>query len=485
MEGKSRSMVTFRPLLIFLSLWAITWHVGPWGMPDRVSHRVFAVLLCILFVWTASAIVRVRTIRGLAGTRADFVCTLAWLDRGKRAIFFLTCLLFVWIIVGLGWPSVVRVAWRLDRVPLFDELVIISPLVMGLVGSSLILRLAEDSAAWKLHRLRYPLTDWLEWNPRILSAVRAEHAPWILITLFVLFTSDVVGWIEPWSAEAASWIGLFMMGTFTLAGLPLVLRLSLPLERFPDGRLRSVLDRWAEIRRAPLRDILIWQSPQDVANAALTGAWARFRYVLLSRSLVDHLLPAQLLGVFGHEVGHARHRHLWHLLGVVMMMVASALLLAKSIATQARGQLPPPWSDLEQELILAGTAFVVALPLYLLIGWMSRQFEFQADLEGCRAASVGIARIDGRLPSSDQATEILPEGVRVFGSGLERVAIYNGMDPDRWSWRGGRLRDRILFLQKVEADGRIGADFDRRLLRRLQLIYVSLGIVLALSFCLL
>jgi Zn-dependent protease with chaperone function len=478
-------MVTIRPLLIFLSLLAVYSTADPVVPPVKGSHRLLVALISILLVWTASAIVRVRTIRGLSGTRKDFVATLWWLRQSKRFLLCLACGLFGWLVWGLAWPSVVRDDVGLGWVPFVDELLILMPLLLMLVGSSLILRMAEEAADWKVHRLRFPLTDWLEWNPKIWGSVRAEHGPWILSTLFIVAVYDVAGWFERASLLVSALVALVLMAMFSLVGFPLILRVSLMLERFPAGRLRTALDQWAASQRIGVSEIFLWDPSAEVANAALTGVLPWARYVFLSRSIVEQLFPVQLLGVFGHEVGHARHHHLGHLLGVVVGGVTCSLLVSyRLVRLWLDGE--PAWARWEQEAILLVTGLLAGPILFVVVGWLSRRFEHQADLDGCRAASVGIAGLESGPPPSGKeaalALEPTREGVAIFGSSLERVAIFNGMDPDRWSWRGGRLGDRVRFLERVSANPGLAREFDQRLGRSLMFIHGGLwGLLVALA----
>jgi Zn-dependent protease with chaperone function len=468
-EPGARPMVMIRPLLIFFALVAVSGPTDAFPMPAQPLHVLWAAGVYVFFVWTATAILRIRTLRGLAGTRTDFVRTLRELSIGKSAIFWLACLLYGWMILGMNWPRVVREWIGLERVPLLDELFILAPLAAALVGSTAILRLAEEAAEWKLHRLRFPLTDWLPWNPSIRNHLRSEHGPWLIITFFLFLVNETVRWAGL-SESASVALGMVMVGLFSLVGISWILRATLPLEPFPAGRLREALTRLARLRQVGLREVYLWNAPHEVANAAITGVFPRSRFVILSRALVNMVSPSELLSIFGHEVGHAKGGHLWILFASATLTVAGSFLAVTFFGWGRGGPVP---ADLLEIPLAVGLACPL---LYLMIGWLSRQFEHQADLEGCRAASVGLDLLmrEGSGPSS--SVPLTPAGVQVFGSALERVAIFNGIDPDRWTWRGGRLRDRIRFLQRVEVNPSLGAHFDRRLTRQVTGLLLTLSI---------
>ncbi len=92
----------------------------------------------------------------------------------------------------------------------------------------------------------------------------------------------------------------------------------------------------------------------------------------------------------------------------------------------------------------------------LIFGVLSRRFERQADVFGCRAVScgrvdcpphpdlyskAGVGAVDGPL---------CPVGIRIFANALMNVALLNGMEPAARSWRHGSINRRIAFLEGLE-----------------------------------
>ncbi len=472
-------MEMIRPLLIFISLTAISLPTIHLAEPALLRHRLLAAFSYVLLVWLATGILRVRTLRNISGTRADFVRAWRELRWGRRVLFWSALILYGCLILIIDWPSAVRSQLVPANLPLVDELLIWLPMMAALIGSSWVLHLAEQAAEWKWHRLKFPLTDCLPWNPSTPAAVRSEHGPWVLITLLLGIVQEIVGWLEPISEPGAALAGLVMVGVFSLIGLPWILRFSLPLERFADGRLRLVLERWATSQKVGLQEIFVWNTAHDVANAAVTGAWSGSRYILLSRSLVDNTSPAELLGIFGHEVGHAKHGHLPRLFRATLLLVViswcAGLKLAQPLIRSLARLGIETNAEIEIQLLL--TLLISAPAILILLGWMSRLFELQADREGCRSASVGLDRLASDQEMIPREVIPTPTGIQIFGSGLERVAIYNGIDPDRWTWRGGRLRDRIRQLQSLELDPSQSATLDAQALRQFRWVEISLALV--------
>jgi STE24 endopeptidase len=132
-------------------------------------------------------------------------------------------------------------------------------------------------------------------------------------------------------------------------------------------------------------------------------------------------------------------------------------------------------------MALQAAAALVSFGLYFLLifGHVSRRFERQADVFGCRAVSCGRAAcpphadIDhgpGPIPSP---VALCPVGIRIFANALANVAALNGMEPEARSWRHGSIARRIAFLEGLE--GRPEAE------RRFQLGVSRLRLALGLG----
>jgi Zn-dependent protease with chaperone function len=277
---------------------------------------------------------------------------------------------------------------------------------------------------------------------------------------------------------------LMMVGIVALAVAlaPLGLRLMLGLRPLPLGPLRDRLSSAGRRLKVRYADILLWDTRGGVANAMLAGALPWFRYILLSDRLLAELTPDEVEAVFGHEVGHVKHRHMaFYLLFFFMSLLALAGLWSAAsdlilgpqpdvpaAAASARGN----WNWREWEplpaLVLTGVYIFVAF------GFVSRRCERQADLYGCRAVSCGRSDCDGHPPSlaPPAAGEIYPRhdpcptGIRIFVNALEKVAVSNGISRDRpgWlhAWLHGSIAQRVDFLEGVMTDRRVARSFQRR-----------------------
>src|SRR5262249_3669886 len=125
--------------------------------------------------------------------------------------------------------------------------------------------------------------------------------------------------------------------------LPWILRLMLRLRPLPAGPLRERL--LAASRRLEFRcnDIWLWQTGNGIANAMVTGITPWIRYIVVTDRLVTDLTPDEVEAVFGHEVGHIKHRHPLYYLSFLLasmaaligMMLATGIVSVQENATEA------------------------------------------------------------------------------------------------------------------------------------------------------
>jgi STE24 endopeptidase len=195
----------------------------------------------------------------------------------------------------------------------------------------------------------------------------------------------------------------------------------------------------------------------------VTGALPWFRYVLLTDALIENLSPPEVAAVFGHEIGHIAHRHLYFLgfffvgsLGVMALL--GGLIDAYLIAVPSL-VMPAGWVvDSTVASILQAAVILLCLGLYFLLvfGHVSRRFERQADVFGCRTVSCGQSECpphadpDCPTAGAPATVPLCPVGIRIFANALANVASLNGMEHGTRSWRHGSIRRRIAFLVSLE-----------------------------------
>ncbi len=277
-----------------------------------------------------------------------------------------------------------------------------------------------------------------------------------------------------------------------LLGLPWMVRLALGLKPLPPGPTRDRLRAAARRLRFRCSDVLLWNTRGGMANAMVIGVLPWPRYVIFTDRFLEEFNGDEVEAVFGHEVGHVKHRH--------MALYLAFLMLSMGVLVYACAALSPWAPDLGGGALtisaldgfplngvwlpVVGGAFLV----YVLVvfGFLSRGCERQADVYGCRAVSCGRADCAGH----DHGPELTPcvrglcpTGVRTFIYALEKVASVNGMSRDRpgffQSWQHGTIARRVAFLYGVLNDPTVERRFQRRVTLVKWGLMAALGAALA------
>jgi len=220
---------------------------------------------------------------------------------------------------------------------------------------------------------------------------------------------------------------------FTLFGPPLVLRIwgCRPL---PPGARRALIEGFCRSHRFPVRDILLWPTlGAGVLTAGVMGLHRRWRYLLLTDSLLALLDDNELQGVLAHEMGHIRKFHLFfYMLFLLGYLVVASPLMDLSTLFVLASNLPLDFVGLPDSEQATLVSLVSTLPLLLffvlyfryLFGFFIRNFERQADLYG--------------LTVVGEPTPLV--------SALEKVAFHSGNIREVPSWHHFSIKERVEFL---------------------------------------
>jgi STE24 endopeptidase len=205
-----------------------------------------------------------------------------------------------------------------------------------------------------------------------------------------------------------------------------------------------------------------------MVNACVTGVLPSFRYVLLTDALIDSLSPVEVAAVFGHELGHVAHRHLpffgFFFLGSLGLLSLATRVFSLPSAWFERLPLIPAdqisrVGEFAEAALILGTLGVF---FWLVFGHLSRRFERQADVFGCKVVSCGVSECPphfdleegnyGLEAANSLSPALCPVGIQIFSDALTKVACQNGIDATARSWRHGSIANRLKFLQRLQAD---------------------------------
>jgi STE24 endopeptidase len=400
---------------------------------------------------------------------------------GSRIISLLTLGGYGWIILGLDWPEVVRSGLGLRSAILVDELLVLLPYLLALLASWWGLYPAESA-------LR-PTTEGVARRPTGLRRhlfLKARQTLGLVLPAALIFSlgQDLARREFPATADDPGFQMAMMagMGALVLILAPAFVRLSWPTRPLPSGSLRVRLERLARRFKFRCSDILIWDTDGALVNAGVTGALPWFRYVLLTDALIEGLNDHEIAAVFGHEVGHIRHRHL-AFFGFFFVASMGVLTLSSDVVyNHTLKDLRILINTSGEPMAQTGVLVVLALAYFAVIfGMLSRRFERQADVFGCRAVSCDRPDCPPHhadlysVPDVPPPTgPLCPVGIRIFINALNNVAVLNDMDPDAPSWRHGSIARRVAFLEGLEGKPEAERQFQRGV-RRLEL---GLGVAL-------
>jgi STE24 endopeptidase len=407
-----------------------------------------------------------------------------------RIIDALTLGVYAGILYEADWPVVVRSGFGLGNAILVDDLMILLPFF-----------LAQTMGWWGLYAAERALRPaGFQGSSRVASlgrflTLKVRQSLGLVLPGILVFSlgQDLARqqWPRWISGPLAPLLGMAGMGLLVLLLSPLFVRLAWPTRPLPPGPLRDRLEHLAKRYGFRCNDILVWDTGHALANAGVTGPLPWLRYVLLTDTLIENLNPLEVAAVFGHELGHIAHRHLFYLgfffVGSLGLLALLERLLSAPLAAAPFLFLPAGWNSPTVDAILQATVVMLFLGLYfvLVFGHVSRRFERQADVFGCRTVSCGEVdcppHADPECPyvSTPAMVPLCPVGIRIFANALTNVASLNGMEHEARSWRHGSIRRRIAFLEGLE--GRPEAE------RRFQagVARLRLGVALVLTAVLL
>ena len=213
--------------------------------------------------------------------------------------------------------------------------------------------------------------------------------------------------------------------------------------------------------------LMCWpESGSRIYNAMVIGVAPRLRYVLFSKDLVRDMPAEQIEAVLGHELGHARHGHLWtyflyfnvaFLVAMLGEPVLTRLLLPLVFAGAGLVSVRVDTVQVETLVGVAGMLLVVGVLWRVGFGVLSRACERQADLAGAELVGDPL----------------------VMGAALRSVARLSGQPETEPSWCHHSIAQRVAFMQRV-AERPAVATCHHRLVRTMWRALAVLFVVLLL-----
>jgi STE24 endopeptidase len=135
--------------------------------------------------------------------------------------------------------------------------------------------------------------------------------------------------ISAWARAAISAVGVMAGMVVIFVGYPFLVRVLHRGRRLDDPDLSVRLERLRETSGMAIGPVYRVPSPDNVANAMVSGVLPGARYIFVTEALLREATPDEVMAIIAHEMAHIKHRHLvsrlvWSAPGIL----AGALLMA-------------------------------------------------------------------------------------------------------------------------------------------------------------
>lgn len=387
-------------------------------------------------------------------------------------------------VLVFGWVGMVRSVTG-DPI-LVDEIIALSPAVLGLIGTwwayyPIDRRLHETILIRQLDE-GGPVYPMLTRSAFVVMQARLHLLLVLVPVLFIAGCTEIIGQATlAFGVGADHWmvpVGKVAVGAGVFMIAPLLARVILDVKPMPIGTLREALLDICNRHRVKIRELLVWHTNGSVFNAAVMGLTGRLRYVMITDALLETVHENQLRAVMAHEIGHVRRRHLpWMAATLIASFIVVQYLMDFTLIGAYHAGLMP--SDFfANNSAQHGAAVTYVAMSFVLFGWVCRRFERQADTfavqhlsveEGRpamdessnpqqpevafhQAAEIPVHTIAVEAPAN-QPTNVVHRppivtsvAVYTMCDALEAIGYLNGIDLRRKSWRHGSIAWRRHYL---------------------------------------
>ncbi|MBW2300437.1 MAG: M48 family metalloprotease [Deltaproteobacteria bacterium] len=266
--------------------------------------------------------------------------------------------------------------------------------------------------------------------------------PWFAISLIYDFISLAtgIGSLRFFATPAGELIFFAAFLVLLMVFLPLIIQYFWGCRPFaPSQKVREV-ENFLREKGFKYRGLLRWSVFEGrMMTAGIMGFLPRFRYILITDSLMEMLGTEELKAVVAHEMGHAKYRHMFlyffFFLGFVVLSFGLFDIFFYSLATQPYfssviGGSRPQGTSLFYLLLSIPILLSIFFYFRYLMGFFMRHFERQADLYSARVMGTPRPTI----------------------SSLEKIAMLSGKIRDLPSWHHFSIKQRVETLWRLLED---------------------------------
>ena len=370
------------------------------------------------------------------------------------AVWLTASLAIIW---AVRWQDIVRGNWNLDRWPLLDEILIIAPVILSLIASWAIFFEIEHAASPR--RNGFDLEKFKRRIEFVSIRVRVYCLMVMIPVSIVVLARDLAPWIDSLTLISQLTLGTCVVLAL-VAGFPFLLLMIWKNDSIPDVSLRTELLEECQRNRLFVYDVRQWNTGGQIANAVVAGLLPRLRVMLLSDRLIQRFSKRELLAIVRHEAGHLKLCHLPIRIGFGVLP-----LIALSIDEQnSSGLLSVLDVRLSQLGLPLGTGIGLVCVayvtyLFLVLPWLSRQMEFEADIYACQE----------RTNESVKAS-LNPEFAQDMTDALLRLAALAPSQYRRNTLLHPSIESRTRMLQVIEESPVKAQEFCRAFKRRRRIV---------------
>jgi len=263
--------------------------------------------------------------------------------------------------------------------------------------------------------------------------------PWLILS----FVYDLLA-LSPWTGFNSFMDSVYgQMGFFAAFITLLMIILPKFIQRWWGCAPLTVSEKADQLRGFlaemgfKYRGLLRWPIFEGrMMTAGIMGIVPRYRYILVTDSLLEALSPEELKAVLAHEMGHAKYRHLlFYILFFVGFMALSFGLADMSIYLAFLHPELIEWIAGDETRSVSLLYAIVSFPMLIslliyfryVMGFFMRNFERQADLYSATIMGTPIFTIRS----------------------LEKIAFLSGRSRDLPSWHHFSIKERVEYLVRA------------------------------------
>ena len=287
----------------------------------------------------------------------------------------------VWSIVSISisvwirWSDAVQLIPMAETIPLADDLLLVVPALISLIGSWAIFLFAAPQGTLAKNKSRSSIfTLWLRMQVVMIAAP----------ILFAFFATDCLNLVlavqlsTPEQILLWSITGLAIVASVLL--YPQLMLLIWSTKRVEDASQKHRIENLFRMAGLRPRKVRVWKTGDSIVNAAAVGIVPGTEIVIISDLLLKKFDDDEVDAILLHEIGHIRHLHTIRRIAMVLVplvilaidqsvgfglhsMIGQNVLLSNAFGSAA--QFLPAFGFLVYLLIVSKTVF--------------RSMEFEAD----------------------------------------------------------------------------------------------------------